>query len=256
MEQTQADLKEHLTDQIHFLESSAESYDAGFDGEAKRLANSIRLLLHDTKKSKSLLGQLGLKNMEFYDTAFEYAPNDPLYDAGLIVKSCDLETGEWKFSPPLDTVPQIRKTKFEIWWNTPVFVDTMRNKLSRKDLILFIANQDGGAHVDPSINETYAALSRKYSLGWSYQVQGENIPIKRAERAAIRQIAHEVLKTLKPGYGKQATFAEKSIAFGPLGLRKGSPHTPSGSPQPRKKVGRNDPCSCGSGKKSKKCCGR
>ncbi len=155
MEQTKADLKEHLADQIHFLESSAESYDNGFDGEAKRLANSIRLLLHDTGKSKSLIGQVGLKDTEFYDTAFEYNPNDPLYDAGLVVKSCDLETGEWKFSPLLDTAPQTRKTKFEIWWNTPVFIDTLGNKLSRKDLILSIADQDSGAHVDPSIDGTY-----------------------------------------------------------------------------------------------------
>jgi len=255
MEQTKADLEEHLADQIKFLESSSESYDAGFDGEAKRLANSIRLLFHDTGNSKSLLGQLGLKNTEFYDTAFEYDPNDPLYDAGLIVKSCDLETGEWKFSPLLDTAPQIRKTKFEIWWNTPVFVDTIGNKLSRKDLILSIGNQDGGAHVDPSINEAYAALSRKHSLGWSYEARGETMPIMKAERAAVRQIAHEVLKTLEPGYGKQATFTEKTIAFGPLGLRKGSTHRPTVPQQPGKKVGRNDPCPCESGKKFKKCCG-
>ncbi len=41
--------------------------------------------------------------------------------------------------------------------------------------------------------------------------------------------------------------------------RQGGEKTPTEKPQPRhvgKKVGRNDPCPCGSGKKYKKCCGR
>ena len=31
---------------------------------------------------------------------------------------------------------------------------------------------------------------------------------------------------------------------------------PAPRPEKQKKVGRNDPCPCGSGKKYKKCCGR
>ena len=53
--QTEEELKSHLKEQIQFLLKSAQSYDEGFTSEAKRLAVVIRVLLHDTKKSKSLL---------------------------------------------------------------------------------------------------------------------------------------------------------------------------------------------------------
>ena len=50
------ELEELLHEQLAFLESSAAAFDAGMDGEAKRLAVALRVLLHDTKNSHSLLG--------------------------------------------------------------------------------------------------------------------------------------------------------------------------------------------------------
>jgi hypothetical protein len=67
---------QHLHEQMTFLRGSAESYDAGDFSEAKRLATTLRLLLHDTKKSRSLLTHLGLKNkLRFVDTAGEIRPD-------------------------------------------------------------------------------------------------------------------------------------------------------------------------------------
>ena len=53
--QTLDDLNSHLKEQIQFLLKSCQSYDEGFFSEAKRLAVVIRVLLHDTKDSYSLL---------------------------------------------------------------------------------------------------------------------------------------------------------------------------------------------------------
>ncbi|PKM42871.1 MAG: hypothetical protein CVV03_09425 [Firmicutes bacterium HGW-Firmicutes-8] len=53
---TVQELEEHLREQLEFLELSAESYDRGKDGEAKRLASTIRVLVHETRSSHSLLG--------------------------------------------------------------------------------------------------------------------------------------------------------------------------------------------------------
>jgi hypothetical protein len=66
---TLAELECHLAEQLQFLQVSAAAFDAGFEGEAKRLAVVLRILLHDTKSSKSLLGQLGRKGGPFFDTA-------------------------------------------------------------------------------------------------------------------------------------------------------------------------------------------
>ena len=67
--QSQEALQDHLTEQIGFLLRSAESYDNGFTDEAKRLAVTIRVLVHDTGKSTSLLKQLKLT--AFWSGVFE-----------------------------------------------------------------------------------------------------------------------------------------------------------------------------------------
>ncbi len=46
--QTDPELMQHLYEQMGFLRRSAEGYDAGDFSEAKRLATTLRLLLHDT----------------------------------------------------------------------------------------------------------------------------------------------------------------------------------------------------------------
>ena len=66
---TPAELQGHLDEQLEFLERSAASFDAGYEGEAKELAVSLRVLLHDTQQSHSLLGQLGRREGTFVDTA-------------------------------------------------------------------------------------------------------------------------------------------------------------------------------------------
>ena len=38
-----------------------------------------------------------------------------------------------------------------------------------RDVILSVANQDGGAHVDPILNESYSNITKRNSLGY-YQV--------------------------------------------------------------------------------------
>src|SRR3954453_8408028 len=70
--QSKDELVQHLDEQLGFLRSSAQAYDAGDTAEAKRLAVAVRILLHDTNSSHSLLGLLGVKDsLRFVDTAGE-----------------------------------------------------------------------------------------------------------------------------------------------------------------------------------------
>ena len=82
--QSSEDLGSHLNDQLEFLRRSSESFDGGFEGEARRLAVSLRILLHDTEKSSSLLGQLGLKDSEFFDSADDWNPKNLVAHHSLI----------------------------------------------------------------------------------------------------------------------------------------------------------------------------
>ncbi|MFC1908223.1 hypothetical protein ACFLWT_02340, partial [Chloroflexota bacterium] len=66
--QTGDELLGHLKDQIAFMKISANSYDNGFEDEAKRLAVAIRILVHDTPQSTSLLTQLDKKGILFHSS--------------------------------------------------------------------------------------------------------------------------------------------------------------------------------------------
>jgi hypothetical protein len=115
-----------------------------------------------------------------------------------------VSTGEGaSYVAPLDggapTRSRAEKIAFKIWWNG-VFVikDKDGQTFTRKDLVLNIANTDGGAHIDPKLDVAYANLSRFNSLGWKVfrcDIEGDftNSPVL----PSIRQITHEVLKTLK-----------------------------------------------------------
>jgi len=252
---SQNELEIHLKEQISFLEASANSFDTGAEEEAKRLAVAIRILVHDTTSSHSLLGQMR-KKIEFFDTAKDLDPNNMLAHGGLIT----ILTGPYqsRYIPMLDNFPpkSVKLIDFESWWNKPVFVDKQGQKLTRKDLILTAANQDGGAHVDPSLDKTYANLSRN-GLGLIVNHgTGEKI-MDKPERVAIRQIAHEVLKTLKPGYNKKLEY-QPGLFTMDIKLGEGEEEqNDNGTLTKRKrKIGRNEPCPCNSGLKYKKCCGQ
>lgn len=243
--QTHDELKEHFREQVGFIEKSAEAFDNGAENEFKRIATSLRVILHNTRDSKSILKQLkqfGMMDVEFLDSSFPYNEDGASFH-GLV------SVTNGKYAPLLDVL-NFRKLDFEAWWNCYVVRDNNGNKFSRKDLVLYSTNQDGGAHVDPKLDERYAKLSRENTLGWTLIESGKEAkPFTHPERASIRQIAHEALKSFKPGYQKSSLVGGIQIAD--LRIVPG----PTISEKPTFKVGRNDPCPCNSGKKYKKCCG-
>jgi hypothetical protein len=247
--QSASELEGHLNEHIGFLKSSADAYDRGEDDESKRLAVSLRVLFHDTATSHSLLGQLGRSSDELISTNMPHDQGNLSTHGGLVMIAASGK--HTKYVAMLDDGPYKRWLPHTEWWNEIVFVDDRKQSLSRKELILAVANQDGGAHVDPALNETYARLSRHNSLGWVVSTPSQTQPIPKSERAAIRQIAHEVLKTLLSGYSKKPAHVADLI-FGGGMIHTGSSVPPLPAPH---KIGRNDLCPCGSQMKFKKCHG-
>ena len=192
--QTQPELNQHLREQIQFLVSSSEGYDKGYSHEAKRLAVVIRILLHDTSHSFSLLKQLKLKNLRFLESGHNFDPKNLLSHSGLTAMRATKSGAE--YVPLLGDGPPLRKISFQKWWEKRIIIWDKRKKFSRRDIILALSNKDGGAHVDPSLDSFYADLTRKNSLGWSF-LKGDLVEdIIGAELATVRQIAYELLKTL------------------------------------------------------------
>lgn len=246
--QTQQELQQHLEDHVGFLLSSCDAFDGGHVSEAKRLAVSLRVLLHDTPRSHSLLGQLNRLTGKFISSAMEHQPGNLGTHGGLIMTS--ISRGSRHFAP-LDNVPWgERWLQFSHWWNEVIFVDGARAELTRRDLVLVVANQDGGAHVDPTLSDEYNRLSRHNSMGWIHHPG--SVPVEGAACSAIRQVSHEILKTLIPRYGR--------IPKEPADLIFGGATLSVGGPLPalarRAKIGRNEPCPCGKVVKFKHCHGR
>lgn len=199
--QTKDELKQHFLEALQFLEVSSNSFDAGFHAEAKRLATTIRVLLHDTKQSQSLLKQLGLKDkLSYRNTAFPLNPNNLLAHLGLVgMRMTSAGTSYFAHLDDIPPDPEIHQFKtFETWWNEVVIKDTKGEEFTREKLIKLLSNQDGGAHVDPALDSSYAALKHDNSVGWVYSDGISEHPIRDIELHSVRQIAYELIETLKP----------------------------------------------------------
>lgn len=249
--QTKKELENHFKEQLGFLKLSCDSYDQGNHAEGKRIATTLRTLLYDTIKSKSLAKHLQIKNKEFLSTRSQFSedPKHNISQMGLI--NVFIGDGSETFDVPLDEAMEKNDLQFEEWWEECIIIDTERNRFSRKDIVLDITNKDGGAHVDEHLKSEYSNLSRNNSLGVIKKKGSDWVPLKTPELATVRQIGHEVLKTFIQGYSKQPARKGDGIIVGGMEIITSKTQTKT----KEKKIGRNDRCSCGSGLKYKKCCG-
>ena len=246
-------LLEQLRDQEDFLASSVARYDAGKEHEAKRLSVSIRLLVHDTRHSRSLLSQLGVKDtLGYLDTALGEAPAGcpPLIHSGLCTMSWTLGAegdgpAPVSAEPVLDTRAELGNppTSFVDWWEEPVFVAADGTELTRRFFVLSVADGDGGAHVDDEarLSADYSALVVRNALGFT-KGDGEGLD-NSVIYASIRQVAHELVRSMEgiiedPDVPSGARVLEPICR---LSIRSGLD------------PGRNESCPCGSGRKAKRC---
>ena len=235
--QSGIDLWDHLRDQLGFLKNSSSAFDNGFEGEAKRLAATTRLLVHDTKLSASLLYHMGIKNkLKMLNTARPLNPKNVFPHQGLIVMKIqgapestttasinllgtkpvetqdpghDAQRGTATYEPIILGPPNPHRppswVSFTRWWEEIVIKTTERTTFSRKQLVLAMANKDGGAHVDPKLNSDYANLTKFNSQGWSIETDGIRTgPDNSIADASVRQIAHELEQSLLESFGNDA----------------------------------------------------
>jgi hypothetical protein len=241
------DYKAHLYEQLDFLRSSMAAYDAGKSHEAKRLSVPIRTLVHNTRSTTSLLRHLNVQERLGW---IDRGPPEPpargtVISFGLCVVRMRFDIGQSLYEPALLRPAPDRlhpPVAFEDWWGRTILRDQQGNGFSRADLVLSLANQDGGAHIDAALNEKYRQLTRENSIGF---MQGENRPIANSiVHASVRHIAGELIETIESALGWNGTHATVAnpICSLPLGAEVDA--------------ARNDPCPCGSGRKFKQCFGQ
>jgi len=273
MRQSDAELREHLQEQVGFILVSVEEFHRGKQAEAKRMATAIRVLVHDTDRSDSVLSQLGLKHrILYYDTGTTVT--DPgiasAFSLAAMTMTITKDGPKTFWSPSLDPHDDLAGCTcrpFSSWWTRPVVKDNLGEFFCRRDFVLGLANKDGGAHVDPVLGDAYGQLTRHGSLGWRTDTEDGPQAISGLELACVRQVAHELLVSLacqapdafssREGAEMYAsrlfeTDAADRMHVGgvrpPLNTLRRERLTARG-------VGRNAPCPCGSGQKFKHCHG-
>lgn len=206
---SQDELAKALNEQLEMLSKSCKEFDRGYVFESKRISVNLRILWYNTKQSKGLASQLNLAN-EVIDTAFVVPPT--FITAGIPAPPSDERRlfavgGSRAHAPLFDYGPAgFYKTPFHQWWEGNVLSDGEGHKFTRKDLVLAVANTDGGAHVDPTLDSEYYSLTRKGTFGIIRVVPTEDPKVfKRVETPSpvavtLRQIGHETLKSLCPDY--------------------------------------------------------
>jgi len=195
---TKQDMLHKLSEQVSFIESSNNLFDKGHLHEAIRLAQSARVLLHDTNNSKStsVFHQLDIKRLlKFVNSASRDPDGNLLPYIGL----CGIRTGSTvSFYSPLDDRPfPFSRESFQNWWNAIILDDREGNLFSRKDVVLWLANKDGGAHVDENIDQKYYDLISGKIIGWEKHDSNGDGFIDNVHFFTMRQISHELLKSIE-----------------------------------------------------------
>lgn len=187
-----------FTSQLHrhisFLERSCAAFDTGHHEEALRIAVSLRVLFHDTKKSVSLLTHLGIKDRVSILSTFApgYTENK---ESGMISVSMPVwvSTSGDRVAPLGDT-DRSEFIAVKEWWTEVIMC--MNSKMNRRDVALAAANQDGGAHVEASpdskTNELVAGIGTFSCI--SKGMLSERI-LDNQHFPLLRQIAYEVLNS-------------------------------------------------------------
>lgn len=189
-----------LKDQISFLESSVKLFDIGNYSESKRIATTIRVLLHDTANSKSLLKLLHKKyEMFYFNVADKYDSHNIAGEFSLL--DISLNSNYLGFLPRTHIDSKTPKITFDQWWEQ-IIISTSSQEFdghvfSRKDIVLNLADTDGGAHVDEKLREDYYKLTRENSMGFFGNTnRNEVFNANNISSFSIRTIASELLCTL------------------------------------------------------------
>lgn len=191
-----------LREQMGLLRTSVHSFYQGNFGESVRIATTIRVLVHETKKCRSLLQQLTQDplKLQILDSGRRARPSDDevfRYTLGL----------RWGPGAVLWPAVDLGSTHYAVgtigsWWRSIVFrFNSPLGKhltYTRKEVVLMLANREGGAHVDQNENPDYVRLLNDLPLGFA--AGGVRIETPDLARFLTAQAGAEMLDCLRRNF--------------------------------------------------------
>lgn len=196
------DLQGDLRTQLKFIMNSCQAFDRGEVSEALRISVALRVILHNTQKSKSLLSHLDAEGALLLSTAGRGIEEfEELAAIGGWATDFDMRLGHLVGSPQgmryvacLDDVLTTELLPAMEWWNQLVWILNGLN-ISRRDLVLAAANQDGGAHIDKDAKLSVEYETLLNTVGGLVSSDPSPDESRRTVFVAIRQMGHELLRS-------------------------------------------------------------
>jgi hypothetical protein len=190
------DFKAQLFKQLGFLWRSCDAYDRGHTDEAVRIATVIRVLIHDTPRSTSLLKHLGALSINLSSTVSDLDHSNSVFLSGMGRMTITSTSSTWAAANDCSAID--KQLPLTDWWNQIVYI--LGNvRAARKDLVLAAANKDGGAHVDSSLTTEYETLMTTGERGWfHYSPTSETHnfqPVMDTHLIYIRQMGFELMNS-------------------------------------------------------------
>jgi hypothetical protein len=198
MARPRAEILLKLREQMQFLRNSLQTFYSGNFAESVRIATTIRVLVHETGRSKPLLKQATPNGLQLpiLDQKSERLSEDEIFSFAVSVRleptiAPAVDLGSSHYSP----------CSIGAWWNRIVFSFPRFGKQlihRRKDIILILANKEGGAHVDEDLDRDYERLMNDSPL--SFGVSGVRLDTPDLARFLTAQSGAEMLECLKRNF--------------------------------------------------------
>ncbi len=199
MSRSREQLLEALATQRRHMAASCTAYDAGDHSEALRLATCVYNLVHDGGHIRSIMSQLGIKDAR---TFVATNVKDGAKVAAIANRYTPLVELERVFSIPPRFVPlvtyfqnrnayfPVRDLTFDVWWNRDIIFFDGALRLTRRQLVFVLRNQEGGSHYDSEVrNPNFHPLKNPVIMFSPGLGIGE---MRHLELASMRQVAEEL----------------------------------------------------------------
>lgn len=180
-------------EQVSFLQVAANEFDNGNWPAIKMAGSAMRILFYQQRYGPILIDKISKVNKYHFFSPVKFSKNAEYY-TGPIFPRLHYNPLSNKVEPiylPMLSrgKTEMHKISFYHWWNGR-FLVLGKESLTRKELVNFIANQDGGAHVDVALYEKYYNLVHDLS---HTTITPTGIKPANMNLALFRQIVHEVL---------------------------------------------------------------
>jgi hypothetical protein len=189
-----------LEEQRHLLRIAIAGMSTGDLTQALHVATTIRVLVHETAGSKPLLKsiQSNYLYLPIFDRMIE-PPRNVAPGVRAITFYCPVSV---QISVPAGTVclmtsldsTEYRLSTLGAWWNNACMALPGLGPFGRRDLVLGLANKEGGAHVDARITKRYKLLLE--SKFFQYKIGDKDLGPLNISRLVAGKCGVELLDCL------------------------------------------------------------